>query len=163
MKIECSRCFGQPKLNKPKECNNINLLGSITFNWGFRKGVKCKVWKSGETVYVLQRDWFSPCISFEEAISHGIIKPEQHRKKFIYNDNFGGVILRSEAVISFQMPDLTAFILDTRFDLVKEFALMLGEDWTDLSDLYRWEDFFEDILKLLISTQKTREEERYAK
>ena len=83
MKIECLRCFGQLKLNKPKECNNINLLGSVAFNRGFRKGVKCKVWKSGETVYVLQRDWFSSCISFEEAISHGIIKPEQPRKKFI--------------------------------------------------------------------------------
>ena len=155
MKIECSRCWGDPKLNKPKECNNKNLLGSVPFSRGTKPNPKCKVWKSGNTVYVLHRDWFSESISWEEAIEHGIVKPERYHKKFVYSDNFGGVILRNEAVISFQMPDLTAFILDTRFELVQEFALMLETAWFNLYALHRWEDFFEKILKLLQSKQES--------
>jgi len=158
MKIECSRRWGQPKLTKPKECNNKNLLGSVPFSWGEGKKPKCKVWKSDDTIYVLHRDWFSQSISWEEAISREIIKPEQYREKFVYKNNYGGVVLRNEAIISFKMPDLTEFILNVRFKLVQEFASMMGEVWTDLYALHRWEDFFEEILRLLKSDkEKTKE------
>jgi len=62
-------------------------------------------------------DSISASVSWEDAISRGIIKPEQYREKFIYKNNYSGVILRNKAVISFPAPDLTAFILDTRFRL----------------------------------------------
>ena len=117
MKIECARHWGQPKLIKPKACNKKNLLSSVSFGWGEGRPPKCKVWRSNNTIYVLHRDWFSPSVSWEDAISRGIIKPEQYREKFIYKNNYSGVILRNEAVISFPAPDLTAFILDTRFRL----------------------------------------------
>ena len=152
MKIECARRWGQPKLIKPKACNNKNLLGSVPFGWGESRPPKCKVWGSNDTVYVLHRDWFSQSISWEEAISRGIIEPEQYREKFIYKNNYGGVILRNEAVISFPVPDLTAFVLNTRFKLVQDFASMLGVDWVDLYALHHWEDFFMEILRLLQST-----------
>jgi hypothetical protein len=146
MKIECMRRYGQPKLEKPKECSNKNLIGSVRFSFG-EKAVQCKVWRCVDTIYVLHRDWFSDCISFEEAERRGM--NVKHRKKFIYDDNFGGVILRNEAVISFSLPDISRFILDNRFELVKKFSAMIGVEWFDLHCLHRWEDFFEEILKLI--------------
>ena len=152
MKIECARHWGQPKLVKPKACNNKNLLSFVSFGWGESRPPKCKVWRSNDTVYVLHRDWFSQSISWEDAISRGIIEPEQYREKFIYKNNYSGVILRNEAVISFPVPDLTTFVLNTRFKLVPDFAFMLGVDWVDLHALHHWEDFFMEILRLLQST-----------
>jgi len=153
MKIECSRKWGQPKLGKPKECSKANLLGSVAFSWTGCTGPKCKVWKSGNIIYVLHRDWFSPSISYEKAIELGIISPSQYRQKFVYKDNFGGVVLRNEAVISFAIPDVRNFILDSRFQLMQEFAEMLGVNWTALDALHRWEDFFEEILRLIIKME----------
>jgi len=149
MKLECIRYFGEPPLKKPKECNNKTLLGSVNFSFGIGKPVKCKVWLCDVTVFVLHRDWFSPCISHEEAYKRGIIDSVTRYKKFIYNDNFGGVILRSEALLSFQLPDMSRFILDNRFALVKEFAELVHREWFDLPQVCRWEDFFEEILKLV--------------
>jgi len=156
LKIECRRRWGEPKLKKPKECNNKTLLGSVNFTFG-EKYVKCKVWLCGSTVYVLHRDWFSPSITHEEAYKRGIIDSATRYQKFIYNDNFGGVILRSEAVLSFQLPDMSRFILDNRFALVKEFAEMVHREWFDLPQVCRWEDFFEEILKLVKESEGAKE------
>lgn len=152
MKIECQRYWGQPKLVKPKVCNNKNLLGCVKFSWTGGKGAKCKVWVYDNTVYVLHRDWFSSSMSYDEALKKEIINQKQIKQKFAYNDNFGCVVLRSEAVISFDLHDLTKFILDNRFSLVQEFAAMLEVNWTSLEGLHRWEDFFEDLLDLLKSS-----------
>jgi len=146
MKVECMRYYGQPKLVKPKECNNKNLLGSVRFSFG-KKPVKCKVWLCNNLVYVLHRDWFSDFITFDEAEKRGLIKPVKN--KFVYRDNFGGVLLRNEAVLSFSVPDTKEGLLKNRFLLTKEFSEMLGVNWADLYNLHRWEDFFEEIIELL--------------
>gem|GEM_PF-1918507 len=147
MKLECVRYFGEPPLKKPKECNNKTLLGSVRYA-GHDKPCKCKLWLSGDTVYVLHRNWFSNTIGFDEAFKLGIIKKTPN-SKFVYDDNFGGVILRNEAIFSFKLPDMSRFILDSRFALVKEFADMRGVEWYNLYGIHRWEDFFEEILKLI--------------
>lgn len=155
MRVICQRRWGQPKLVKPKECNNKNLLGSVNFAF-FGKGTKCKVWQYENTIYILHRDWFSDCISFDEAAERGIIEPRHG--KFIYKDNFGGgVILRNEAVFCFEMPDMTKFILDSRLDLIKQFSTMLGVKWFDLYAIHRWEDFFMEVLTLI--KEKTQQKE----
>lgn len=144
MKIVCSRNYGEPKLIKPKVCNNQNLIGSVIWNLK----CKCKVWKVENTIYVLHRDWFSNCIDSDNAVKMGIIKPIKN--KFVYNDTFSVVVLRNEALLSFEAPDLSKFILDNRFLLIKELAELLGVEWYDIYELCRWEDFFERILKLLM-------------
>jgi hypothetical protein len=154
MKIECQRRWGQPKLVKPSACKNSNLLGSVKFSWTGGKGPQCKVWLHDDTVYVLHRDWFSSCMPFKDAIKAGIITEKDVRQNKIYNDNFGCVVLRNEAVISFCLPDLSRFILNNRFALVQELAAMLEVNWAGLEGLHRWEDFFMDILKLLMSGEE---------
>ena len=96
MKIECMRTYGYPKLVKPKPCCNKNLIGSVKFSRF--KPVQCKVWLFNGTIYVLNRDWFSECISFDLAEQRSIFV--NRNEKFIYRNNFGDVILRNEAVIS---------------------------------------------------------------
>jgi hypothetical protein len=90
-------------------------------------------------IYVLHRDWFSEGISYDEAKRRGLVG--ERKNKFIYNDNFGGVILRNEAVISFGVPNNVQ-------NLMEQLARLLGEEWYQLHNLHRWEDFFGDILKL---------------
>jgi len=147
MKLECVRYFGEPPLKKPKECNNKTLLGSVRYA-GHDKPCKCKIWLVGDTVYVLHRNWFSNSIGFDEAFKLGIVKKTPN-SKFVYEDNFGGVILRNEAIFSFKLPDMQRHFLDNRFDLTKEFADMRGVEWYNLYGIHRWEDFFEKILKLI--------------
>jgi hypothetical protein len=149
-KIECSRKYGEPKLKKSTVCKNENLDGTVFWSDGQTK-CACKVWTYADRIYVLHRDWFSKSISIPEALKRGLLTTE--KKKFIYNDNFGGVILRNEAIISFNVPPLDKFILDNCFSLVKEFAEMLGDEWCDLYLLHRWEDFFEAILKLKMNKE----------
>jgi hypothetical protein len=159
MKIECQRRWGQPRLVKPGVCKNVNLLGSVKFSWTGGKGPQCKVWLHDDTVYVLHRDWFSGSMSYEDAIKAGIITEKDIKQKFIYSDNFGCVVLRNEAVISFCLPDLSQFMLNSRFALVQEFADMLKVNWTALEGLHRWEDFFMDILKLLEASAMRQQED----
>jgi len=71
LRILQQRSYGQPKLKKPAACKNINLLGSVDF--AFEKSVKCRVWRAGDVVYVLHRDWFSECISYDEAERRGVV------------------------------------------------------------------------------------------
>ena len=138
--VVCERKYGQSKLTKPSACNNANLIGSVDFSFG-EKPVKCKVWKNNNVVYVLHRDWFSDCISFDEAERRGMIDKKQRGSKFIYDDNFGCVVLRNEAMLSFGIPN-------SKSNLVRRFSSLLGVEWYGLHNLCRWEDFFADILEL---------------
>lgn len=98
MEIICERFYGEPKLKKPKCLNNKTLLGSVDFH-----KTKCKLWKVENEYYLLIRDWFSDFISFDKALKLGII--DKYNGKFVYNDNFGSVVLRNEAIIKFTRED----------------------------------------------------------
>jgi hypothetical protein len=126
--------------------DDIRAKGAqCTGHFGNPKGYKCKVWMEGNTVYVLHRDWFSNSVPFGEAHEKGLIpKP---KSKFIYNDTFGCVILRNEAVISFGMPNIDD-VYGCQQELTKRFAEMLGKKQENLYEICRWEDFFESIVKL---------------
>ena len=76
MRIVKQRFYGEPKLVKPKFCNNKNLLGSVEWN----KHCRCKLWAYGDKYYLLHRDWFSNFLSFSEAKKRGIIDSITYRE-----------------------------------------------------------------------------------
>lgn len=142
IEILSSRRWGEPKLTTPKELKGIKKEGSIPF------GTKCAcpVYFTPTHIYIKHRDWFSPSISFPEAKAAGII--DNIRMKFVYNDNFGSVVLRSEAWL--RMP----LLLLTRWHgLLPAYGLTLEMERTcELPEgtlcVYDWTHFFEELLKL---------------
>ena len=100
------RKYGQPKLNKPKELNKIKQLGSVDY---IPKHCSCQVFVKDNDVYIKHRDYFSE--QFVPSDSNDLGKPlnytlakyfpdsKQKREKFVYSDNWSGVILRNEAWI----------------------------------------------------------------
>lgn len=85
------RIYGDPKLRSLKQMHiDAEKIGSITFG-----KCKCPVYRNRHRIYIKHRDWFSESISIDEALEYGII--DKKKKKFIYNDNFGSVVLRAEA------------------------------------------------------------------
>ena len=100
------RKYGQPKLNKPKELSKIKQIGSVDY---IPKHCSCQVFVKDNDVYIKHRDYFSE--QFVPSDSNDLGKPlnytlakyfpdsKQKREKFVYSDNWSGVILRNEAWI----------------------------------------------------------------
>ena len=140
MEIVCERKYGEPKLKKPKCLNNKTLLGSVNFN-----KTKCKLWKVENEYYLLVRDWFSPFISFDKAEKLGIIN--SYYKKFIYNDNFGGVVLRNEAIIKFAREEWQKPYCTANVNLCCQLEKLLNIRETHLWN-YNWLNMFEQCVVL---------------
>ena len=66
-----SRHWGEPKLKKPKCCNNKTLLGSVTFHGDCP--CKFKLWNDNGTYYIFWRDWFSPSMTNRDAAALGYV------------------------------------------------------------------------------------------
>ena len=145
MKIEIlsQRHYGEPKLKMPKELKGIVKSGTVPF------GAKCKcpVYITKTHIYLKHRDYFSPSISMPQAKEAGII--DKWNPKFIYNDNFGSVVLRCEAWI--RIPKLifeqykSLFIL--RYRLCIEMACAIGIQ-EDFLFNYDWTHMFEELIKI---------------
>lgn len=155
-KIECERFYGQPKLIKTKDCNNKNKIGSVDF---IPQKCKSTLWvNEKERVFVLHRDWFSVAISRDEAIERNLLsKPA--REKFIYRDNWGSVVLRNEAVFSFDFPDLEIFPPKNTAHLTECFFAHLKNSGRTDEDVWpsvfmEWERYFERILRCLTGTER---------
>ena len=100
------RKYGQPKLNKPKELNKIKQLGSVDY---IPKHCSCPVFVKDNDVYIKHRDYFSE--QFVPSDSNDLGKPLNHtiqkyfpdtntkKDRFVYTDDWGGVVLRDEAWI----------------------------------------------------------------
>jgi hypothetical protein len=142
MKILKQRVYGQPKLDKPTMCNNKNLIGTIKFN----KSCTCKVWKDDSTYIILHRDWFSESISIDEAIARGL--QGNKRNNFVYNDNWGCVVLRNEALMEITADDLlhTNYI-NLSSELLRRFEKIIGVEAYSL-ERYEWCNFFEQFARL---------------
>lgn len=147
MKIEIlsSREFGEPKLSKPKELKGIKQAGTALFG----PKCKCPFYLTPSHVYVKHRDFFSPSISFPDALRLGII--DNFNKKFVYNDNFGSVVLRSEAwlKIPLHLFHNSPFLLP-HFTLVfaLEESLNLPPDYLGASD---WPRFFQNLQNQILN------------
>lgn len=100
------RIFGEPKLKKPKELNNIKQSGNISF---CRNKCKCPYFIKGDDIYIKHQDYFSK--SFEPPIEDmgaplNVILNKYFNKnkanKFVYPDCWGDVVLRNEAWIKLE-------------------------------------------------------------
>lgn len=92
IEILSERRYGEPKLNKPKEISGLKH----NFSYEYNRKCKCPVFIVGDDIYIKHRDWCSITIYKGKLYDEWISK---HSQKFVYNDTFGGVILRGECYI----------------------------------------------------------------
>ena len=137
-----SRKWGEPPLKKPKELNGVKQAGTVPY--GYK--CQCPVYVTKTHIYLKHRDWFSPYISLEKAKEIGII--DKFNGKFIYNDNFGSAVLRSEAWLRFPLLMITGWKgYLPAYGLLMEFEKFLGLEEGTLCH-YDWENMFEKLIKL---------------
>lgn len=128
--IHSKRVWGQPKLLKPKELKGIKQ--SFSVDWIPKKCV-CKCFILNNDFYIQHRDFGSINIH-----NHN----HEFRRKFIYNDTFGCVVLRGEAWIKIEN-----FIIDIRNNIFppKLFENLAEQISGEIGDC-EWERFFEKII-----------------
>ena len=85
-------------------------------------------------------------MSFPEAKKRGII--DQYNTKFIYDDNFGSVVLRNEALIEFSREYWHNPTCDMSTNLFVATEKMLNLDEYSLV-YYEWELLYEQCLSLI--------------
>lgn len=128
----CSvRNFGEPKLKKSKELHRVKQAFSV--NWIYKK-CKCACYVLGDDIYIKHRDFNSI-----EIYDHN----HEFRKKFIYNDTFGSIVLRGEAWLVTK---------DVRKDLqnnvfIPRICWALAEQITGELGNGDWERFFERVIQ----------------
>ena len=86
------RAYGEPKLVKPVELKGLRPIYSIQCN-----GRKNQIFIKNNDIWIKDNDYFSICLSQEEARKRGI--QFTVREKMIYKNNFSPVILRGEGWI----------------------------------------------------------------
>lgn len=150
IEIISQRLWGEPKLEKPKALKGVKPYESILFFQSL-----CPVFFSDKKMWVKHRDFLSSHISFETAMQHGII--QGWNKKFCYNDNYAGCILRGEAWITVSY-DLLQFASECNFllpwyPLLRALAHTLGIEEDGLWD-HSWISFFENLITLYSKYRK---------
>lgn len=128
--IHSRRRWGEPKLVKPQALKNNKK--SFSVDW-IPKRCRCSCFILENDVYVLHRDFGS--INVYGSAYKG-------KSKFIYNDNFGCVVLRGEAWLV--LKDLVLDIQNEVFE-VKIFQ-SLAEQISGSLGSFEWERFFERII-----------------
>jgi hypothetical protein len=142
IEILAERRYGEPKLKTPKELKGIAKAGTVPFG----PKCSCPVYVTDSHIYLKHRDFFSPCISLQQAKDSGIIN--KWNPKFIYNDNFGSVVLRCEAWL--RIPKL----LITQWQgLLPQYGLCIAMAQTvnlpeEALFTYDWEHMFEELIKI---------------
>ena len=145
------RKYGEPKLEKPKELKGIKVVGSVEF---IKDKCNPQYFIKDNDVYVKHTDYFSPMYCRPEDIGMPLsyrcekygIKPK--KEKFVYNDNWGAIVLRQEAWIKisgllFLLEELN--YSEAAKEIVKEMAKCHKCRAEDI-DL-EWERFFEKLCK----------------
>ncbi len=89
-----SRRYGEPRLKKPKELRGIKRAFSV--DW-FPKKCRCQCFVKDKDVWIKHRDFGSVALYGKERErfikEHGVKLPQN----FIFDDNWGAVVLRGEA------------------------------------------------------------------
>ena len=89
------------KVSKPKELKGVQKIASVTFI----NRCKCQLFLDGSDLYIKHPDYFSPTYCQPEDIGMPLsyrakkYQVSAPREKFIYDDNWGAVVLRREAWI----------------------------------------------------------------
>ncbi len=128
--ISSSRQYAQPKLKKPKELKGVKQ--SFSVDWIYKK-CRCSCFINGNDLWIKHRDFNSIDVYELE---------NKKNKKFIYNDNFGCIVLRGEAWIL-----LRDFVLDIENNVfTHSLVWSLAEQITGEVGCGEWERFFEKVI-----------------
>lgn len=147
VKIISKRKYGEPRLQKPKELKGIKQ--SFSVNWNPK--CKCQCYVKDNNLYIKHRDFGSIDI-------YGLTLEQKKKmininQKFIYNDNFGCVVLRGEAWIL-----LEDFIIDIKNNVFPpKLFYNLAEQITGDIGNCEWERFFEKVINKMQILFKERE------
>lgn len=93
------REYGEPKLKKPVELRGVKQLLSVPY-----QKCRCQVFVHEDDVWIKHRDYFSPSMETAPEDSGAPLSyladkylDETKKKKFIYDDGWGSIVLRQEA------------------------------------------------------------------
>lgn len=169
--ILSERRWGQPKLETPKELKGIKRSFVMPSNYNRHNARKCPVYIVGDDVYVFHKDWFSAsykpskyCLentlcSMNDVIhdfnvnvvsKHEGMKPisEYYRGKFMYNDNWGEIVLCNHAWIKLEnlmydiKNDCKKFHIE--FSVLRQLEKLLNIKFGNLDEISRL--FFGDVV-----------------
>lgn len=130
------RSYGEPELVKPLELKNIKPLFSISY-----EGRKNQIFIKNNDVWIKHNDYFSKCISQEEAIERGI---EFHiREELLYKNNYSPVILRGEGWLCIK--NLLLYIHDNNISTRLATVICNFYNWS-LTDYSGTDELFYDNL-----------------
>lgn len=118
------RIYGEEKLQKPAELRGINRAFSVDY---IPQKARCQVFIKDNDVWIKHVDYFSPSLDTlpEDKVANltGLIDKDlinrEKRKKFVYNDYWGGIVLRNEAWICIKNLMIQKNIM-SNIDLVNE-------------------------------------------
>ena len=151
------RCYGEPKLSKPKELKGIKSIGSAVF---IPKHCKPQIFVKDNDVYIKHTDYFSytwlpPKGERTDMPTSYYLKKyfnTDKSEKFIYADCWGSIILRNEAWILIK--DIIPFIRTEKEIIVARKIVKLQKQDKYTPNLttgaeVEWERFWENVSKVV--------------
>lgn len=149
------RKYGQPKLDKPKELKNVKAVGSAVF---VPKKCNPQIFLKDNDVWIKHTDYFSniwrPPVGerTDMPLSYYANKyfGKSKKEKFIYADNWAGIVLRNEAWLCIR--DLIPLCNWREINDVQIAQMILDSQKEKLrfSDIdLEWERFWENVVKVV--------------
>lgn len=147
------RKHGEAKLSKPAELKGVKQSGSVVF---IPDKCKCPYFVVGNDIYIKHGDYFSPTYCKQEDIGtslgyrckkYGI---GERKNKFIYDDNWGSIVLRQEAWIKIENVLSNLYVSNVSAvtdNILRQIENMHGFEENSL-EVY-WKNMFEDLLKAM--------------
>ena len=144
-----NRIFGELKLKKPKELNNIKQSGNISF---CRNKCKCPYFIKGNDIYIKHQDYFSKSFEIPKedmGASLNVILNKYFNKnkanKFVYSDCWGDVVLRNEAWI--KLENIMLFVNDYTPSQLAYLVCQQQKEYHKFEDDLdtEWEIFYERL------------------
>lgn len=134
------RSYGEPKLTKPFELKGIKPIFSI--QCGTRKN---QIYIKSNDVWIKDNDYFSSCLSQEEAKQRGF--EFNVREKFIYKNNFSPVIFLGQGWLCIR--NLLLYIEDSNIKERLENVICRFYHWNITDFVGEIEIFYNDLISKL--------------
>lgn len=152
------RYYGEPKLSKPKELKGIKSIGSAIF---IQKKCNPQIFINGNDIYIKHTDYFSGL--WQPPKGERIDKEQSYylnkyfnitkKEKFIYADNYAGIVLRNEAWIllrnAIQVVESTNNCLDFVQLVIQQQEKDKYTQFTTNDTILEWRRFWEDVCKVV--------------
>lgn len=151
--VSCNRPGEHERPKRPKELKGIQPIGSVRFS-----KASCPVFVYSTDVYINHNDYFSPSMPIDPQ-DHGT--PLNYRsqkylgrlekKKFMYDDNWGDIVLRRRAWIKIQcmVPLVTQELSPPQAAKVIKAEMINYHQIKTTGPLLEWERFYEEVARLV--------------